>query len=221
MIGAPIAVREAREEVKAAATAGTEVMVEVVVEVVMAAGMRLKERLRRRRRGTTRTVERPHRPRPHLPAYAHSTGLLYCRTRAKVAVGMVMAMVAVTGTALEEVVGGAPKGRFASDFVRLNALGKGGYGRVWRVRNKLDGVDYAVKIVKIRNGQDVSKLLREVRCMHAAAGSKRHIHTSQLQHKHTPHDTTASTLTTPSSTRQQPHTHHSLPPPPPPGGSGR
>ena len=58
--------------------------------------------------------------------------------------------------------GGGGSGRFAGDFVRIATLGKGGYGRVWRVRNKLDGVEYAVKSIKINPRQDVSKLLREV-----------------------------------------------------------
>lgn len=34
--------------------------------------------------------------------------------------------------------------------------------QVWHVRNKLDGLDYAVKSVRIKPGQDVAKLLREV-----------------------------------------------------------
>lgn len=37
--------------------------------------------------------------------------------------------------------------RFASDFVKLECIGKGGFGRVWRVRNRLDGMDYAIKSV--------------------------------------------------------------------------
>jgi hypothetical protein len=36
------------------------------------------------------------------------------------------------------------------------------YPQVWHVRNKLDGLDYAVKSVRIKPGQDVTKLLREV-----------------------------------------------------------
>ena len=52
--------------------------------------------------------------------------------------------------------------RFASDFVKKELLGKGGFGRVWRARNRLDGMDYAIKSVHIKRGQDVEKILREV-----------------------------------------------------------
>ena len=47
--------------------------------------------------------------------------------------------------------------RFELDFVKVAGLGKGGFGRVWRVRNKLDSMDYAVKMVPIAAGQDVAR----------------------------------------------------------------
>ena len=55
--------------------------------------------------------------------------------------------------------------RFRMDFVKTETLGKGGFGRVYRARNKLDALDYAVKVVHIVPGQDVSKILREVNAL--------------------------------------------------------
>ena len=56
--------------------------------------------------------------------------------------------------------------RFKQDFVKVGKpLGKGGFGRVYRARNKLDGIDYAVKVVHIMPGQDVAKILREVNAL--------------------------------------------------------
>lgn len=39
--------------------------------------------------------------------------------------------------------------RFKTDFDSLGALGKGGFGQVVRAQNRLDGVIYAVKIIKV------------------------------------------------------------------------
>ena len=52
--------------------------------------------------------------------------------------------------------------RFHNDFAIVEQLGAGGFGRVWRARNRLDGVEYAVKAIKILPGDNVTKLLREV-----------------------------------------------------------
>ena len=52
--------------------------------------------------------------------------------------------------------------RFHNDFAIVEKLGAGGFGRVWRARNRLDGVEYAVKAIKILPGDNVTKLLREV-----------------------------------------------------------
>ncbi|KAI9350935.1 kinase-like domain-containing protein [Obelidium mucronatum] len=55
--------------------------------------------------------------------------------------------------------------RYLEDFEEVRPLGKGGFGQVWCVRNKLDGMEYAVKRVKLRakEGGGVAKILREVK----------------------------------------------------------
>lgn len=40
--------------------------------------------------------------------------------------------------------------RFGTDFESLGRLGKGGFGEVVQARNKLDGMMYAIKIIKVR-----------------------------------------------------------------------
>lgn len=45
--------------------------------------------------------------------------------------------------------------RYDNDFVEINLLGKGGFASAFRARNKLDGIDYAVK--KIRLGSDIEE----------------------------------------------------------------
>jgi hypothetical protein len=44
--------------------------------------------------------------------------------------------------------------RFQTDFEVLGKLGKGGFGEVVKARNKLDGVVYAIKIIKVRRPTD-------------------------------------------------------------------
>jgi serine/threonine protein kinase len=41
--------------------------------------------------------------------------------------------------------------RYESDFDEIQKLGKGGFGQVYKVRNKLDGNFYAIKKIIIRN----------------------------------------------------------------------
>lgn len=41
--------------------------------------------------------------------------------------------------------------RYTSDFVEIGFLGRGGFGSVYHVRNRLDNVDYAVKKVVLKN----------------------------------------------------------------------
>ena len=64
--------------------------------------------------------------------------------------------------------------RFKADFFVLGELGKGGFGRVWRVRNKVDGLLYAVKkIPMLRHDSNANRrLLREVTTL------------SRLTHRH-------------------------------------
>lgn len=54
--------------------------------------------------------------------------------------------------------------RYRTDFEQREQLGQGGFGAVYRARQRLDGVDYAIKKVRIDiSDADTSKILREVR----------------------------------------------------------
>ncbi|KAL3921817.1 MAG: hypothetical protein SGILL_002548 [Bacillariaceae sp.] len=64
--------------------------------------------------------------------------------------------------------------RYMSEFEELSALGSGGFGSVFRVRNNLDGRNYAVKKIRIRRNAKLSetefsrrlnKILREVKAL--------------------------------------------------------
>jgi serine/threonine protein kinase len=44
-----------------------------------------------------------------------------------------------------------PPSRFEQDFERLELLGRGAFGEVWRCRHRLDGHEYAVKMVQFRS----------------------------------------------------------------------
>eukprot|EP00523_Entomoneis_sp_CCMP467_P006287 CAMPEP_0168731760 /NCGR_PEP_ID=MMETSP0724-20121128/7426_1 /TAXON_ID=265536 /ORGANISM="Amphiprora sp., Strain CCMP467" /LENGTH=1205 /DNA_ID=CAMNT_0008778767 /DNA_START=45 /DNA_END=3663 /DNA_ORIENTATION=+ len=64
--------------------------------------------------------------------------------------------------------------RYASEFEEKEALGRGGFGSVFRCRNNLDGRDYAIKKVTIRGikagddasfQQELSRVLREVKIL--------------------------------------------------------
>ncbi|XP_064643150.1 eukaryotic translation initiation factor 2-alpha kinase 1-like [Lineus longissimus] len=57
--------------------------------------------------------------------------------------------------------------RYETEFTEICTLGKGGFGNVFRVRHKLDGCEYAVKIIRFRNSNpDVCvKIVREVKVL--------------------------------------------------------
>ena len=40
--------------------------------------------------------------------------------------------------------------RYKEEFVEMNRLGKGGFGSVFKVKNKLDGRKYAVKKIPLK-----------------------------------------------------------------------
>lgn len=51
--------------------------------------------------------------------------------------------------------------RYDQDFIELEQIGKGGFGAVYKVQNKLDGHLYAVKKIKLKNSQIVNFLDKE------------------------------------------------------------
>ncbi|XP_046888857.1 eukaryotic translation initiation factor 2-alpha kinase 1 isoform X2 [Hypomesus transpacificus] len=68
----------------------------------------------------------------------------------------------------------AQSSRYLSEFEEISQLGRGSYGKVFKVTNKLDGQNYAVKKILIKNvsREDCMKVLREVKLL------------SSLQHPH-------------------------------------
>ncbi|NXP29504.1 E2AK1 kinase, partial [Scytalopus superciliaris] len=61
----------------------------------------------------------------------------------------------------------AQTSRYLNEFDEVTRLGKGGYGKVYKVRNKLDGQFYAIKKIKIKKAtrRDCMKVLREVKVL--------------------------------------------------------
>ncbi|XP_061083269.1 eukaryotic translation initiation factor 2-alpha kinase 1 isoform X2 [Conger conger] len=79
----------------------------------------------------------------------------------------------------------AQTSRYLSEFEEICTLGKGAYGKVFKVLNKLDGQNYAVKKVHIRSvsRDDCMKVLREVKVL----SSLQHVnivgyHTAWMEH---------------------------------------
>lgn len=79
----------------------------------------------------------------------------------------------------------AQTSRYLSEFEELCRLGKGSYGNVFKVMNKLDGQDYAVKKILIKkvSTEDCMKVLREVKVL----SSLMHVnvvgyHTAWMEH---------------------------------------
>lgn len=81
----------------------------------------------------------------------------------------------------------AQTSRYLNEFEELAILGKGGYGRVYKVRNKLDGQHYAIKKILIKSATktDCMKVLREVKVL---AGLQHPnivgYHTAWIEHVH-------------------------------------
>ncbi|KAM4820674.1 eukaryotic translation initiation factor 2-alpha kinase 1 isoform 2-T2 [Thomomys bottae] len=81
----------------------------------------------------------------------------------------------------------AQTSRYLNEFEELAILGKGGYGRVYKVRNKLDGQHYAIKKILIKGATktDCMKVLREVKVL---AGLQHPnivgYHTAWIEHVH-------------------------------------
>ncbi|NXG01544.1 E2AK1 kinase, partial [Sakesphorus luctuosus] len=61
----------------------------------------------------------------------------------------------------------AQTSRYLNEFDEVARLGKGGYGKVYKVRNKLDGQFYAIKKIQIKKAtrRDCMKVLREVKVL--------------------------------------------------------
>ncbi|KAM9463291.1 eukaryotic translation initiation factor 2-alpha kinase 1 isoform 1-T1 [Clarias gariepinus] len=75
--------------------------------------------------------------------------------------------------------------RYLSEFEEISPLGRGSYGKVVKVKNKLDGQNYAVKKILIKNvtRTDCMKVLREVKVL----SSLQHLnivgyHTAWMEH---------------------------------------
>ncbi|XP_007940871.1 eukaryotic translation initiation factor 2-alpha kinase 1 [Orycteropus afer afer] len=81
----------------------------------------------------------------------------------------------------------AQTSRYLNEFEELTILGRGGYGRVYKVRNKLDGQHYAIKKILIKGATktDCMKVLREVKVL---AGLQHPnivgYHTAWIEHVH-------------------------------------
>lgn len=55
------------------------------------------------------------------------------------------------------------RGRYSRDFEELEIIGEGGFGKVYRVKHRLDGGIYAIKKIIINYGNPTErKMLKEV-----------------------------------------------------------
>lgn len=68
---------------------------------------------------------------------------------------------------VKDVLAEAQTSRYLNEFEEISQLGKGGYGKVYKVRNKLDGQFYAIKKILIKkvSRRDCKKVLREVKVL--------------------------------------------------------
>ncbi|XP_049644567.1 eukaryotic translation initiation factor 2-alpha kinase 1 isoform X2 [Suncus etruscus] len=93
----------------------------------------------------------------------------------------------VQKTRFREIALEAQTSRYLNEFEEVSILGKGGYGRVYKVRNKLDGQYYAIKKILIKGAskRDCMKVLREVKVL---AGLQHPnivgYHTAWIEHVH-------------------------------------
>lgn len=55
-----------------------------------------------------------------------------------------------------------PSSRYSKEFVEEGRLGRGGFGEVFRARNKIDGQPYAIKKIKARSKPALDPVLSEV-----------------------------------------------------------
>jgi serine/threonine protein kinase len=56
--------------------------------------------------------------------------------------------------------------RYRDDFEEIRPLGRGGYGSVWHVRNKLDGCNYAIKKIRLKStDHSLERVFREIKSM--------------------------------------------------------
>lgn len=60
-------------------------------------------------------------------------------------------------------------GRYKNEFTELECIGRGAFGTVYKVLNRIDNLEYAVKKIKLKSSSDPikrlqneEKLLREV-----------------------------------------------------------
>ncbi|XP_044158905.1 eukaryotic translation initiation factor 2-alpha kinase 1-like isoform X1 [Bufo gargarizans] len=67
----------------------------------------------------------------------------------------------------KDVLADAQVSRYLNEFEEIAQLGKGGYGKVYKVRNKLDGQFYAIKKILIKkvSRRDCKRVLREVKVL--------------------------------------------------------
>ncbi|XDV44660.1 hypothetical protein PO909_012907 [Leuciscus waleckii] len=75
--------------------------------------------------------------------------------------------------------------RYLSEFEEIATLGKGAYGKVFKVTNKLDGQEYAVKKILIKKvtRDDCMKVLREVKVLSSLQHSNIvGYHTAWMEH---------------------------------------